>query len=286
MLRPSDPASVTYDDLVAFKRMAVQALAPSASAVLLDPELGAAQCIADGSLPGHVGLVVALEATGYEGPSNARISRFLDGWTAAQARNLGASAAKLLVYYHPDAANSGDQEALVAEAVTQCRAVDLPLFVEALTYPVGRRLEGEERRRVITETARRMSALGADVLKLQFPYGPEETDRDRWRNACAELTTAAQRPWVLLSGDNTPDVFVDLAEVACAEGASGIACGRGIWTEAPGLDGAAREVFFDSVARARLDRLTRIVEAHARPWMLAYPEADSDLDGWYRRPAS
>src|SRR4051794_1032736 len=74
-LRPDDPAAVTYREMVEFKRAVVRALAPVATGTLLDPELGAVQCIVDGSLPGTAGLIVAIEATGYEGPSTARVSR-------------------------------------------------------------------------------------------------------------------------------------------------------------------------------------------------------------------
>ena len=283
-LRPSDPGGVPYAELVEFKRTAVRALASAATGVLLDPEIGAAQCIADGSLPGHVGLVIALEATGYEGPSTERRSRLLEGWGAARARGIGASAAKLLVYYHPLAPNAAEQEGLVQEAVAQCRTAGLPIFVEPLTYSVveGAPFEGEDRRRAIVQTAATMARFDADVLKLQFPYGPEETDRGRWRDACAEVTRIAGRPWVLLSGENPPDAFVEMAEVACRAGASGIACGRGIWTEATDLAGAKREAFFNGVARDRLLHLREIVESHARPWTDAYPRIDADLEGWYR----
>ena len=94
-----------------------------ATGTLLDPEIGAAQAIADGSLPGGAGLLVAVEATGYEGPSTARVSRILPGWSVEQAKRMGASAAKLLVYYHPAAANAADQERLVAEVAAGLRPV-------------------------------------------------------------------------------------------------------------------------------------------------------------------
>lgn len=287
MLRPEDPASVPVADMIHFKRQAVRALAPLATAVLLDPEVGAAQCIADGSLPGDVGLVVALEATGYEGPSTARRSRLVEGWSAAQARRLGASAAKLLVYYHPAAASAERQEAVVSASVAECQAAGLPLFVEPLAYSIeaDRQLAGDERRRVITETARRMAALGANVLKLQFPYGLEETDRDRWRAACEDLTGVGP-PWVLLSGDSSPDEFVELAEIACRAGASGIACGRGIWAEAPALGVGERTHFFKTVAAPRLRRLAEIVEELARPWTDVIDSPRGDLEGWFRSNGS
>ena len=57
-MRPDDPGSVPARDMSSFKQQVVTALAPSASAVLLDPQVGAAQCVASAALPGQVGLVV------------------------------------------------------------------------------------------------------------------------------------------------------------------------------------------------------------------------------------
>src|SRR3954451_22284108 len=63
-LRPAAPASVTYAAMVAFKQAVIRALAPHATGSLLDPEIGAAQCIADVSMPGRAGVLVAIEPTG------------------------------------------------------------------------------------------------------------------------------------------------------------------------------------------------------------------------------
>ena len=194
-LRPDDPTSVTFEEMVAFKRAVVRALGPAATGVLLDPEVGAAQAIVDGSLPPGTGLIVAIEATGYEGPSTARASRILDGWSVAAAKRMGVSAAKLLVYYHPDARNAVDQERLVATVAAECAAHDLALFIEPLSFSIDAavpRLEGEARRRVVVETARRLTALGGDILKAEFPYDPGVTDEGRWREACAELDEASR----------------------------------------------------------------------------------------------
>ena len=180
-LRPDNPEAVKDSEMVEFKRAVVRALAPVATGTLLDPEIGAAQCIADGSLGGRDGLIVALEATGHEGEPGARISRLLPGWDVAKAKRLGASAAKLLVYYHPDALNAADQERLVAGLAADCRAHDLALFVEPLSFGLdGGALTGEDRRRVVIETAQRLTALGGDVLKAEFPYDASIDDRARW----------------------------------------------------------------------------------------------------------
>ena len=130
-IRPDDPDSVSIDEMADLKRDVVRALAGRVSGVLLDPEFGAPRCIADGSLPGSVGLIVAIEATGYEGPSTARRSRILDGWSVAKAKRMAATAAKLLVYYHPDAATqqtrSGSSPTLpTSAAASTCRCSSSP----------------------------------------------------------------------------------------------------------------------------------------------------------------
>lgn len=286
-LRPDEPAAVTYDELVEFKREVVRALAPVATGTLLDPEIGAAQCIADGSLPGGAGLIVAIEATGYEGPATARVSRILDGWSVAKAKRMGASAAKLLVYHHPDAANAADQEALVARVAADCRDADLALFVEPLSFSLveGEKLRGEARRRVVVETARRLSAIGGDILKAEFPYDPSVTDRGRWREACAELDEASAVPWVLLSGGVDEVTFSAQVEVACAAGASGVVAGRSVWAEAAAMAPGPRNAFLATTARERLAGLVDLVDAVGRPWHeRPNPLAVETVPaaGWYR----
>jgi tagatose 1,6-diphosphate aldolase len=286
-LRPHAPETVTYDEMVGFKRAVVRALAPVATGTLLDPEIGAAQCIADGSLPAGAGLIVAIEATGYTGPSTARASRVLDGWSVAQAKRMGASAAKLLVYYHPDASNADDQERLVDDVAAACRAADLALFVEPLSFSIddGGKLAGDARRKVVVETARRLTAIGGDVLKAEFPYDPSVTDRGPWQDACAELDDASALPWVLLSGGVDGPTFEAQVEVACARGASGVLAGRSVWAEAATMAPAERDAFLATTAGERLRRLADLVDAAGRPWH----ERSGSLglaaepgEGWYR----
>ena len=286
-LRPADPTSVTYDEMVEFKRAVVRALAPVATGTLLDPEVGAAQCIADGSLPASAGLLVAIEATGYDGPSTARISRVLDGWSVGKAKRMGASAAKLLVYYHPDAPNAADQERLVAAIAADCLAADIALFVEPLSFSIsqGETLTGEARRRVVVETARRLTAIGGDILKAEFPYDPSVTDPDRWREACAELDAASAVPWVLLSGGVDDATFEAQVSTACEAGASGVVVGRSVWGEAATMEPAARDAFLATSGRERLQRLADLVEVRGRPWHdrpNRLTNAPSPGDGWYR----
>ena len=286
-LRPADPDAVKEPEMVAFKRAVVRALGATGTGVLLDPEIGVGPAIADGSLPGRAGLIVAVEATGYEGPANARVSRVLPGWGVEQIKRLGASAAKLLVYYHPDAVNAADQERLVAEVGAACRDADLALFLEPLSFGLdGSKLTGEDRRRVVVETARRLTALGADVLKAEFPYDPGVDDEDRWRDACAELDAATPLPWVLLSGGVDDATFERQVRVACGAGASGVLVGRSVWAEAAALEAADRDAFLRTTGRDRLARLVALVDDVAAPWRPRWSAARSPEapgPGWYER---
>jgi tagatose 1,6-diphosphate aldolase len=286
-LHPDAPEGTTYDEMVAFKRTVIRSLSPYATGTLLDPEIGAAQCIADGSLPGRAGLLVAIEATGYAGDAKARISRLLSGWSVAKAKRMGASAAKLLVYYHPDAANAAEQERFVADIAAQCRAEDFALFVEPLGFDpaTGGKLTGEARRRCVIETARRMTALGGDVLKAEFPYDVAVTDTAAWADACAELDAASRVPWVLLSGGVDDATFERQVEAACAAGASGVLVGRSVWAASAAMAPADRAEWLGSEGRRRLERLVRLVDGAGTPWH-ARPNALSDAvipsDGWFR----
>ncbi len=287
-LHPDAPESTTFKEMVEFKRAVVRALAAHATGTLLDPEIGAAQAIADGSLPGGTGLLVAIEATGYEGPSTARVSRVLPGWSVEQAKRMGASAAKLLVYYHPDAANAATQEQLVAEVAAECVRLDLPLFVEPLGYDpaTGGKLAGERRRACVVETARRLSRLGGTILKAEFPYDASVTDEAAWSSACAELDEASSVPWVLLSGGVDDATFERQVAVACRSGASGVLVGRSVWAPAATLPPADRDAWLASEGRDRLDALARLVDELALPWH-ERPNAGLAFEvpgeGWYRR---
>ena len=269
-MNPAAPDSVTYGEIAALKRDVIRKLSPLASATLLDVEYGYAACVASASLSGHTGLLLALEQTGYDGDPTARRTQLLEHWSVAQTAKAGANGVKLLVYYHPDAPNCAEQEAVVAEVARQCREWQLPLFLEPLHYSLDRSVKtvsNAERRRVVIETARRLVPLGVDVLKAEFPLDvTTNTDQAEWADACAELSAACPVPWVLLSAGVAADVFEKQVKVACEAGASGLLAGRAIWKEAVTMSAAERAPFLATVAPERLRRLTNITAQYARPW--------------------
>ena len=284
-LRPEAPGEVGDGELTAFKREAVAELAQAATAVLLDPEFGAAQSIASGHLPGDRGLIVAIERTGYGADPHARDSRVLEGWSVAKARRMGASAAKLLVYYHPEASTARQIEELVREVAAECTREDLLLLLEPLVYnpdPATGKLSPESRQRAILEAARRLAGpeSGVDVLKAEFPAA--SADEAEWLAACEELTAASRAPWVLLSAAVDFETFLQQTDAACRGGASGVAVGRAVWNEATRLEGGERTAFLRSEARRRMTAATARCAERARPWPALYSAPEIDAR-WFSR---
>jgi tagatose-1,6-bisphosphate aldolase len=284
-LNPAAPDKVTYEDMVAFKQQVTSALASSASAVLLDPEYGVAQAVTAGAIPGRSGLVVAVEKTGYEGHPAARASQILPGWSVEKIVRIGASAVKLLLYYHPQAPNAADQEMLVSQVGLSCRQYEIPFFLEPLSFsldPAVKMLPSAAKREVVIETARRLTPLGVDVLKAEFPLDiADEADERVWAEACRDLSAASSVPWVLLSAGVSFDEFERQTEAACRSGASGVMAGRAVWNEAAELGDEDRLTFLRQVGRERLSRLENIVARYGRPWFAGRPTLVVE-EGWYK----
>ena len=285
MLRPGAPDTVTSTEMATFKTDVVAHLAPLTSAVLLDPVYGAAQSIVANALPGQTGLIITLDETGYTGPSTARLSAILEGWSVDKIKRAGADGVKLLVYYHPDASTARQQEALIAQVAADCASNDIAFYLELLSFsldPASKKLKPDERPQVVIESARRLSSAGITVLKAEFPYDyATVSDEDKWLGACRDLTAASAVPWVLLSAAAPYEVFKRQVEISATAGASGVMVGRAAWQEAGGLTGQARIDFLCGEGRRRMQELGDILASHARPWQtVLQPPAVSDQ--WHR----
>ena len=282
-LEEESPEGGSNEALSALKCDIARQLAPVASAILLDPETSAGQCVAQGALPGSTGLLAALD-TGSTGDPLNRATDVMENWSVEKTLRMGASGVKLLLYYHPDSPEAGQREALVQQVAQDCSKWDIPFFMEPLGCAADgspRALAPEQRRRVVIESARRLVPLGADILKAEFPVDVSvEPDEAVWRDACEELTETSAAPWVLLSGGVSYDTFLKQVRVACEAGASGVMVGRAVWKEAVTLDLAQRNSFLQGPGYERMRRLRALTEALARPFTEVYEAPKLSYD-WY-----
>lgn len=289
MIDATDPQAVSPQTLTDIKLDIARSLSDLFSAVLLDPIYGAAQAIASGALMVHTGLLVALEDQGYLGDPYHRETTLLTGWSVEKARRLGAMGVKVLLFYHPDAgAVTEKQENFMRAIINDCNRYELPLFLEPIAYPLSPAINknsaefAAQRRRVVIESARRLGALGADILKLEFPLDVNHhPDPALWVDACAELNEASPVPWVLLSAGEPFEMFCQQLTIACQVGCAGFVAGRSVWNEAVKLPSEERAQFLSTTARERLNRLADIAQAFAHPWQKRYPLFIPD-ENWYR----
>ncbi|SRR6266487_586383 len=281
-LRKANPAFVDNNQLSLFKLDVTSALASEATAVLLDPEVSAAQAIAQQVIPNNIGLVVALESTGYTGDATARQAQIIPGWSVEKAKRMGADSIKLLVYYHPDSSTAKEIESFVEQVGQDCARHDLLLMLEPLSYSLdeNKRLTSQQKRYVVVETARRLAPLNVDILKAEFPLDITETDQNAWKNACEEISSSSCVPWILLSAAVDYETYLQQVTLACNAGASGIAVGRAVWQETVSMGSLERNEFLKNVARQRLARLTSLCAALAKPYTDFYV-TDVPFD-WYK----
>lgn len=290
MIHPKSPGETSYKDIVTAKSDVVRALAPHASAVLLDPLYSAAQTIANGALPGSTGLIVAVEETGYSGSPDARVCSLLTGWSVEKIKRMGADGVKLLVYYHPHAGEVSERlEQLTAEVIQACRREDIALFLEPVSYSIDRQVDKKspefaaQRPGLIAEIARRLGSFGPEVLKLEFPvdvtFDRKETN---WKRACEAVSEASPCPWTVLSAGVDFELFTQQVEIACQSGASGCIAGRALWKEGIPLPLDERKIWLRKVASRRLDILSEITSKYGRPWIDFPPLSTRRIkEGWY-----
>ena len=289
IIDPANPQSVASQTLTDIKLHIVRALSDLPSAVLLDPLYSAAQAIAGGALPGRAGLLVALEDQGYLGDPYHRETTSLSNWGVEKARRMGATGTKVLLFYHPDSGEAAEKQHRYTQGiVADCQYYELPLFLEPISYPLRPEVKknspefARERRGVVIESARRLGALGADILKMEFPVdATHASDPTLWADACAELSESSPVPWILLSAGEPFETFCQQLEIACKAGCSGFAVGRSVWNEAATLPVEERTRFLSTTARERFERLVNIAQAFGRAWQDRYSISMPD-ENWYR----
>lgn len=290
MLHPENPKATTYAEMEAVKLGVTRALAPLASGYLLDPDFGVGAAINRFALPGRTGLLVAVETSGYEKQGTWRLTKLLDGWGVEKVKRLGASAAKLLIYFHPDAPREiVDQQVKVVRSVAdECRRLDLAFVCEPMSYPVDETEEefAHHKADTVIRTAEALSPLGLDVLKAEFPGNAKFTkDPEELRKNCERLSRATKVPWVVLSAGADFDVFRGLVETACRGGASGFLAGRAIWKDAFQEQGFERQMAFVRTQGAKnFEVLADLAHRYARPWWDFYggkEQLEDHFEGWY-----
>ena len=240
----------------AFKSDLVDTVGRDASAVLLDPDVSLPAIVDEDVLARDVGLLVRIEADGYETADGLRRSQLIEGLGAEGARARGATAAKVMVFVRADREDlDGYTADMVRTALEDCRRAGLLCVMELMTYPLDDETPEQFaalKEDLVVNGAVFLQECGSKVLKLEYPGSA---------SACRRVTGAIQVPWAVLSAGVDHAAFCAQLRDSMDGGADGFIAGRSLWKEAVGRPAQERRAFLDGVARRRLEDLVGIVES-------------------------
>lgn len=270
--RAGKPAEPTYHEIRDVKLKMVSTLAQYGSAVLLDVNFGARQCVNSFALPHGVGLIVRSEASKDPGIP----SEYEPGWSVEQIKKMGGSAVKLLIYMDvEDKAFTKAQLAFLEKLEKACRENDILLMTEELTFP----RKGEEKSspeyqaRKIKNILESTKLIGprTDILKLEFPGDIKNDSMQKMQESLGKLNEAAIRPWVLLSAGEKFDLFLKQVELSMKAGCAGYMAGRAIFNEYFEQKGEKeQDSFLLTTAAERMQKLNQVVDGYAQAWTQRY----------------
>ncbi|HZQ24435.1 MAG TPA: tagatose 1,6-diphosphate aldolase [Terriglobales bacterium] len=233
-----------------FKSLVTEVLTPHASAILLDPEWGLP---ASKRRSKNAGLLLAYEKTGYDKTGPGRLGDLLDLWSARRLKEAGADCVKILLYYTPfDPKDVNDKKHAWVERIgDECRANDIPFFLEFVGYEEGADEKGFEyakkKPQIVMESMREFSKAryGVDVLKVEVPInmkfvegakcyaGQKAYSKPEAMNHFREAAKVASKPFIYLSAGVSNAEFTESLELAAEAGVkfNGVLCGRATWKE-------------------------------------------------------
>ena len=233
-----------------FKILVTEVLTPHASAILLDPEWGLP---ASKRRAKNAGLLLAYEKTGYDKTGPGRLGDLLDHWSVRRLKEAGADCIKILLYYTPfDPKDVNDKKhAWVERLGDECRANDIPFFLEFVGYEEGVDEKGFEfakkKPQVVTESMREFTKdrYGVDVMKVEIPVnmkfvegaksyaGQKAYSKKEAIDLFHQAAKVATKPFIYLSAGVSNAEFTEALELAGESGVkfNGVLCGRATWKD-------------------------------------------------------
>ncbi|MFI5614839.1 hypothetical protein [Amycolatopsis sp. NPDC051903] len=213
--------TVPDERLCRFKAEAVAALAPHASAILVDSRYGLVNGPRAG-IPAGTRFVLAVDRLVQEPGGPVTRGELAEEATVDFLGRVRPDAIKLLVLFRPGRPDPRRDET-VARFVDLGRRCGVPTLLEGMV-----RCPEPERDVAVHEAAVTLTAAGPDLYKAEIP-GYRKGDVSAVARLSAELTRELTVPWVVLSSGVVPTDYPAAVLEACRGGAAGFLAGRAIW---------------------------------------------------------
>lgn len=282
-----------------FKGLVTEVLTPHASAILLDPEWGIGPSRRRAK---NAGLLLAYEKTGYDANTPGRLPDLLDVWSVRRLKESGADCIKILLYYTPfDPKPVNDlKHAWVERIGDECRANDIPFFLEFVGYEEGADEKGlayaKKKPDVVAGAMAEFTKdrYGVDVMKVEVPInmkfvegaaanksGEVAYTREEAKALFLKATEASTKPFIYLSAGVSNAEFTESLALAGESGVrfSGVLCGRATWKD--GMPVYAKEgadAFRRWLETKGVENIQNVNAALkvAKPWFSFYGAASVD----------
>lgn len=216
LMNPQNPDAVTDEAIINLKKEIIDSLQDQFSGLLIDVVWGL-KVYQNKTKP----FLLPLEKSGRQDVAELEYS-------VEQVKQMGASGAKLLLYFDPATENAQKQIEVARKVMNECKRLDFPFFLE-----------------IVGSTNLEMFIDGGvkpDVWKLQYPG--------------SQIT--GDTPWILLTGGQTFDAFKPELEIATKNGCSGFLAGRALWQEVCQLQGSEKQKFLQETLPGRFKELVQV----------------------------
>ncbi|WP_455146251.1 tagatose-bisphosphate aldolase [Streptococcus constellatus] len=272
-------------ELENFKVLVSKYLTPYASSILLDPELG---WKATEARDKNAGLLVAYEKTGYDKTVPGRYPDLVENVSVKRLKANGADAVKVLLYIDIDEARAVNdvKEAFIERIASECKAEDMPFFLELVSYDAKVTDEKEYAKlkpRKVIEAMKLYSQerFGVDVLKVEVPVNMKYVEgfaenevlytKEEAAAFYKEQSDATSLPFIFLSAGVSAQLFQDTLRFAKESGSTfnGVLCGRATWagaTKAYQEGGEATTIkWLETVGKQNIVELNAVLQETATP---------------------
>jgi len=219
-------------------------------------------------------------------------------------KEAGADCLKILLYYTPrDPKSTNDRKHAWVERIgDECRANDLPFFLEFVGYEEGADEKGLEFAKKKPEIVAGSMAeftkdrYGVDVMKVEIPInmkfvegagvfaGEKAYTRDEAKRHFLEAARVATKPFIFLSAGVSNAEFTESLALAGESGVrfAGVLCGRATWKDGIPVyakEGAAAfRKWLETKGVENIANVNASLKA-ASPWYSFYGASSADALG-------
>ena len=273
------------EQLETFKVLVSKYLTKYASSILLDPELGWKAAEARDK---NAGLLVAYEKTGYDKTVPGRYPDLVENISVQRLKANGADAVKVLLYIDVDEDRTVNdvKEAFIERIASECKAEDMPFFLELVSYDAKVTDEKEYAKlkpRKVIEAMKLYSQerFSVDVLKVEVPVNMKYVEgfaenevlytKEEAAAFYKEQSDATSLPFIFLSAGVSAQLFQDTLRFAKESGSTfnGVLCGRATWagaTKAYQEGGESATIkWLETIGKQNIVELDAVLQETATP---------------------